>query len=93
MPTIRLLSASAWWKLANMLDEGTPGSARVSDNIMRGDYEGALICAREGLNYIGSKEGLQRILETLVTLGLAQWVVDQTPLKKSFTLFGFTIGL
>ena len=89
---IRILDFAAFMKLLFMVDEGSPGSARISDKVLGGDLTAAWASAKESADYIFSEAGFKDLMNTAVKYGIAKFVVEATPLKRSFTLFGMEIG-
>lgn len=75
-----------------MMDEGNPGSERVSDRLMSGDFTGAWSSLKESGSYVFSPDGFKDLMNTAVKYGIAKFVVEATPLKRSFNMFGIEVG-
>lgn len=93
MPTIRIITSVGAIKLLDMFDMGTPSGGRISTRILEGNWDAFVSELRNSADYFLSKEGFSAWMQVLIKLGVAQLVVDNTPLRKSFTILGWTIGL
>ena len=89
---IQILDFAAFVKLLWMVNEGQPGSTTISDALMQGNFKWAGQEMKQSADYIFSTEGFQNIMNIAVKYGIAKFVVEATPLKRSFTLFGIEVG-
>ena len=87
---VQILDFAAFTKLLYLVNNG--GGASITGALMDGDFRGAMQEAKTSSDYIFSQEGFQELMNIAVKYGIAKFVVEATPLKRSFTLFGIEVG-
>ena len=91
MPTIQILNVAAFAGLLDILDSG--GGTRISDFLMSGDFKGAWQALITSSKAIFEGGGFADIMSILAKAGIARFVVDNTPLRKQFTIGKITVGI
>lgn len=68
-----------------------PGG-KLTDILMSGDFGAAWDALALNAKSVFTAEGFKDLMNTAVKYGIAKFVIDATPLKKSFSMFGIRIG-
>ena len=90
---IKILDFAAFMKLLFMVDQGNKNEGGyISDAVMEGDFKLAWTRTRNNADFIFSKDGFSELMNVAVKYGVAKFVVNATPLKQSFSMFGIRIG-
>jgi len=94
MATIRvkILDIAAFVKLFRTINQGQLATQTVVGDLMNGEFELAWDHLQQNANYVFSPAGFKELMEVAVKYGIAKFVVEATPLKRSFTMFGIEVG-
>ena len=91
MATIQILNIAAFAGLLDILDSGA--GTRISSYLMAGDFEGSWQALVSSSKNIFAGGGFRDVMGILAKAGIARFVVDNTPMKKSFTIGKLTVGI
>ena len=83
----------AFIDFANVFDEGTPGSGRVTTQLIDGNPRGAWDSFIEAMTYIGTNDGMANLVQKMIKWGIIEIAKDALPFKKSWTWGKFTFGI